>query len=174
MMPGIGLTEMILLVVVAIIVIGPKDLPLMMRKFGQFTGKMRALAFEFQQGMDELGRQAELEELRKEVADLKKHTGLDELQSDLEKDHAAISQDLNAAAQLPPPEDPAAFTAALSESANGHDAMNGATAEGVAAALPSAETFPESNPQDHFAANGSDDFKLDPDQPVPAKQEHPA
>ena len=56
MMPGVGFEEMILLVVVAIIVIGPKDLPLMMRKFGRFTGKMRAMAFEFKQGIDELGR----------------------------------------------------------------------------------------------------------------------
>jgi Tat protein translocase TatB subunit len=58
MMPGIGFAEMVLLVVVALVVIGPKDLPLMMRKFGRFTGKMRALAFEFKQGIDELGRQA--------------------------------------------------------------------------------------------------------------------
>jgi sec-independent protein translocase protein TatB len=93
MMPGIGFTEMILLVVVAIVVIGPKDLPLMMRKFGRFTGKMRAMAFEFQQGLDELGRQAELEELRKEVADLKKHTGLDELHKDLAETSNEIAQD---------------------------------------------------------------------------------
>ena len=68
MMPGVGFEEMVLLVVVAIIVIGPKDLPLMMRKFGRFTGKMRAMAFEFKQGIDELGRQAELEELQKQWA----------------------------------------------------------------------------------------------------------
>ena len=77
---------------VAIVVIGPKDLPLMMRKFGRFTGKMRAMAFEFQQGLDELGRQAELEELRKEVADLKKHTGLDELHKDLAETSNEIAQ----------------------------------------------------------------------------------
>jgi sec-independent protein translocase protein TatB len=93
MMPGIGFTEMILLVVVAIVVIGPKDLPLMMRKFGKFTGKMRAMAYEFQQGLDELGRQAELEELRKEVADLKRHTGLDELHKDMEETRLSIEQD---------------------------------------------------------------------------------
>src|ERR1700754_3999464 len=93
MMPGIGFTEKILLVVGAIGVIGPKDLPLMMRKFGKFTGKMRAMAFEFQQGLDELGRQAELEELRKEVADLKRHTGLDELHKDLADTSNEIAQD---------------------------------------------------------------------------------
>ena len=97
MMPGVGFEEMILLVVVAVIVIGPKDLPLMMRKFGRFTGKMRAMAFEFKQGIDELGRQAELDELRKEVANLKAHTGLDDIKKELEEDRAAIEKDVNAA-----------------------------------------------------------------------------
>lgn len=95
MMPGVGFEEMILLVIVAIVVIGPKDLPLMMRKFGRFTGKMRAMAFEFKQGIDELGRQAELEELRKEVADLKKATGLDELRKEMQAEAAGMQQDVN-------------------------------------------------------------------------------
>ena len=94
MMPGVGFEEMILLVLVAIVVIGPKDLPLMMRKFGRFTGKMRAMAFEFKQGIDELGRQAELEELRKEVADLKKATGIDEIRKDLAADKADFDRDV--------------------------------------------------------------------------------
>jgi sec-independent protein translocase protein TatB len=97
MMPGIGFAEMMMLVLVAIVVIGPKDLPLMMRKFGRFTGKMRALAFEFKQGIDELGRQAELEELRKEVADLKRHTGLDEIARDLEQDRINLERDVSSA-----------------------------------------------------------------------------
>ena len=94
MMPGVGFEEMILLVLVAIIVVGPKDLPLMMRKFGRFTGKMRAMAFEFKQGIDELGRQAELDELRKEVANLKAHPGLDDIKKELEEDRIAIEKDV--------------------------------------------------------------------------------
>jgi sec-independent protein translocase protein TatB len=97
MMPGVGFEEMILLVIVAIVVIGPKDLPLMMRKFGRFTGKMRAMAFEFKQGIDELGRQAELDELRKEVADLKKATGIDEIRRDLEQDKRDLERDVASA-----------------------------------------------------------------------------
>jgi len=106
MMPGVGFEEMILLVIVAIVVVGPKDLPLMMRKFGRFTGKMRAMAFEFKQGFDELGRQAELEELRKEVADLKKATGLDEIRRDLEQDKANLERDVASAMNDPPPPAP--------------------------------------------------------------------
>jgi sec-independent protein translocase protein TatB len=97
MMPGIGFAETILLVLVAVVVIGPKDLPLMMRKFGRFTGKMRALAFEFKQGFDELGRQAELEELRKEVEDLKKHTGMEDIQREFEQDRINLQKDVDSA-----------------------------------------------------------------------------
>ena len=103
MMPGIGFAEMVLLALVAVVVIGPKDLPLMARKFGRFTGKMRAMAFEFKQGFDELGRQAELEELRKEVADLKKHTGLEDLERDFNDDAHKMQSDMNAALNPPAP-----------------------------------------------------------------------
>ena len=114
MMPGVGFEEMILLVVVAIIVIGPKDLPLMMRKFGRFTGKMRAMAFEFKQGIDELGRQAELDELRKEVANLKASTGLDDLKREMEEDRAALERDVNEVmAPIPAPVHPALGAAAV-------------------------------------------------------------
>jgi sec-independent protein translocase protein TatB len=97
MMPGLGFTETILLVIVAIVVIGPKDLPLMMRKFGRFTGRMRALAFEFRQGFDELGRQAELDELRREVADLKQKSGLSDLERDMVNDAAGVQEDVSRA-----------------------------------------------------------------------------
>ncbi len=97
MMPGVGFAEMIILVLVSIVVIGPKDLPLMMRKFGRFTGKMRAMAFEFKQGIDELGRQAEFDELRKEVADLKKHTGMEDLQREFEQDQINMQKDVDSA-----------------------------------------------------------------------------
>jgi sec-independent protein translocase protein TatB len=58
---------------------------------------MRAMAFEFKQGFDELGRQAELEELRKEVADLKKHTGIEDLQKDFEQDQIDMQKDIDSA-----------------------------------------------------------------------------
>lgn len=95
MLPGVGLTEMILLVVLGLVVVGPKDLPLMMRKFGKFTGKVRSLAFEFRQSFDELGRQAELEELRKEVADLKKSTGLAELDKDMTEETRKMQREMS-------------------------------------------------------------------------------
>lgn len=132
MMPGFGFEEIFLLVVVAIIVIGPQDLPLMMRKFGRFTGKMRALAFEFQQGIDELGRQAELEELRKEVDELKKHTGLEDLKRDLDQAQADLETD---AANVMRPTDPAALPKPAGEGPAGEGAK-GERPEGEGEATP--------------------------------------
>jgi sec-independent protein translocase protein TatB len=131
MMPGIGFEEMILLALVAIVVIGPKDLPLMMRKFGRFTGKMRAMAFEFKQGFDELGRQAELEELRKEVANLKAHTGLDDIKREFEQESADVRSDVNTAMTHPAiaapatPAPAAAPYAGLSAEHPGYDSGEG-------------------------------------------------
>ena len=71
MNPGIGVPELLVLLVLALVVVGPKDLPLMVRRVGQFVGRMRGLARDFQRSFDELGREAELAELRKEVDALK-------------------------------------------------------------------------------------------------------
>ncbi len=67
MLPDIGAAELLLIAVVALIVVGPKDLPLLMRKVGQFLAKLRGMAAEFRASFDEMARQSELEELRREV-----------------------------------------------------------------------------------------------------------
>jgi sec-independent protein translocase protein TatB len=71
-MPGIGWAELLILAIIAIVVVGPRDLPGLMRQFGKWFGKARRLAAEFQASIDEMGREAELDELRKEVEKLKK------------------------------------------------------------------------------------------------------
>lgn len=67
MLPEAGAFELLLVAAVALIVVGPKDLPILFRKLGQFISKMRGLASEFRASFDELARQSELDELRKEV-----------------------------------------------------------------------------------------------------------
>lgn len=67
MLPEVGGVEVLVIAALALIIIGPKDLPVMLRRFGKFVGKMRAMAQEFRSSFDELARQSELEELRKEV-----------------------------------------------------------------------------------------------------------
>jgi len=59
--------EFLLAAVIALVVVGPKDLPILMRKLGQFVGRMRGMAAEFRASFDEMARQSELDELRKEV-----------------------------------------------------------------------------------------------------------
>jgi sec-independent protein translocase protein TatB len=66
-----GAAEMVLIGVLALIVVGPKDLPVLMRRVGQMMAKMRGLAAEFRASFDEMARQSELDELRKEVENLR-------------------------------------------------------------------------------------------------------
>ena len=67
MFPENRFMELLIIGALALIVIGPKDLPLLMRRLGQFMGRMRAMANEFRASFDELARQSELDELRREV-----------------------------------------------------------------------------------------------------------
>lgn len=69
MLPGIGWSELLVIAALAIIVVGPKELPFLMRKLGRFMGRARALAREFQDSFEDIAREAELEELRKKAAD---------------------------------------------------------------------------------------------------------
>lgn len=94
MIPQIGFPELLLVAVLAIIVVGPKDLPLLMRKFGRFVGKIKAMGAEFKDAFDEMGAQAELEELKKEMEELRKESGLDDLDTELTHDIAKLDTDL--------------------------------------------------------------------------------
>ena len=67
----IGWSELMALVVIAIVFVGPKDLPRMMRTAGQYVARVKAMAREFQNSFEDLARETELEELRKEVSDLR-------------------------------------------------------------------------------------------------------
>jgi sec-independent protein translocase protein TatB len=68
---GIGYTELFVIAVVAIIVIGPKDLPKVLRGFGRTMSKMRGMAREFQGHMDAAMREAGLDEVKKEVQSIR-------------------------------------------------------------------------------------------------------
>jgi sec-independent protein translocase protein TatB len=59
-------TELLLVIVVALVVIGPKDLPKAMRFVGKWVGKARGMARHFRSGLDTMMREAELEELEKQ------------------------------------------------------------------------------------------------------------
>ena len=65
----IGWTELMVIGVVALIVIGPKELPNALRTVGRYTGKARAMTRHLRSGFDEMMRQAELEEMEKQWAE---------------------------------------------------------------------------------------------------------
>ena len=63
----IGWTEMLVIAVVMIVVVGPKDLPKMLRTFGKTTAKMRSMAGDFQKQFNEALKEAELDDVKKSV-----------------------------------------------------------------------------------------------------------
>ncbi len=67
MFPEVGAAELVVIAAIALIVVGPKDLPVLMRKVGKFLAHMRGMAAEFRASFDEMARQSELDELRAEV-----------------------------------------------------------------------------------------------------------
>ena len=61
-------TELMLVALVALVVIGPKDLPRLMRTVGYWVGRARGVARHFRSGLDEMMRQAEIEEMEQRWA----------------------------------------------------------------------------------------------------------
>jgi sec-independent protein translocase protein TatB len=68
---GFGYTEMFVVAVVAIIVIGPKDLPRVLRGFGKTVAKMRGMAREFQGHLDSAMKEVGIDEVKKEFDNIK-------------------------------------------------------------------------------------------------------
>ena len=91
----ISWTEFLLIGIVALIVIGPKELPAVMRSLGQWTRKIRSLAADFQNQFHEAMREAEMADLKKQVddmaSDIKNYDPLKDVRADVE----AIGKDLD-------------------------------------------------------------------------------
>jgi len=91
----ISWSEFLLIGVVALIVIGPKELPTVMRTMGQWTRKVRSMAADFQNQFHEAMREAEMADLKKQVddiaQDIKNYDPLKDVRADVE----AIGKDLN-------------------------------------------------------------------------------
>ena len=72
---GIDSPELLVIAVVALVVIGPKELPGMLRSWGKWMAQMRGMASEFRGHVDEMVRQSELDEVKKQLTSAT--TGLD-------------------------------------------------------------------------------------------------
>ncbi len=94
-----GAEEIMVVAVVALIFVGPKDLPIVLRKVGQFTAKMRGLAAEFRASFDEMARQSELDELKREVEALRRGEYVKPVTQEIDSHFETLHRELGA----PPP-----------------------------------------------------------------------
>lgn len=96
----LGWSEILVIAIVMIVVVGPKDLPRVLRAFGRTTSKMRVMANDFRRQFDEAMREAELDDVKKIVEDVKKLDPTSEIKkhlSPLEKVGQDIRKDLDSA-----------------------------------------------------------------------------
>jgi sec-independent protein translocase protein TatB len=112
---GIDAPELLVIVIVAILVIGPKDLPLALRTAGRWIGKMRRVSAHFRTGLDTMIREAEMEELEKKWKEqneaVMKATPAAEMTPINSETMAPVAPEAppaSAEARVPPPETPAA------------------------------------------------------------------
>ena len=71
MIPQLGFAEVLVIAILALIVVGPKDLPKMMRAAGRFVARIKALGQEFKDAFSDIGADEEMAELRREIDELK-------------------------------------------------------------------------------------------------------
>jgi sec-independent protein translocase protein TatB len=102
----ISWTEFLLIGIVALIVIGPKELPAVMRTMGQWTRKIRSLAADFQNQFHEAMREAEMADLKKQVddmaQDIKQYDPLKDVRTDVEAIGKNLDADLNKSSDKTP------------------------------------------------------------------------
>jgi sec-independent protein translocase protein TatB len=127
----ISWTEFLLIGIVALVVIGPKELPGVMRTLGQYTRKIRGMAADFQNQFQEAMREAEMADLKKSVDDLahdiKSYDPLKSAREDVEN----IGKDLSKDFEKKP------LDLLKDTGAGGEGAAEKSTAEPVAAVEPS-------------------------------------
>lgn len=152
-MLDIGWAELMVIGVVALIVIGPKDLPDMFRQLGRFMAKIRSMGRDFQRAMDEAARQSGVTEVAKDLkgATSAKALGLDGLRTAADK-FEKWDPIKNAAKPTMPskfsptlPSTPVAMTApsTLTQASTMTNAGTAAVTEAVTEAVPAKTVGPE-------------------------------
>jgi sec-independent protein translocase protein TatB len=146
----IGWGELVLIGVVALIVIGPKELPGTLRTLGQWMGKLRRMASEFQGQFQEAMREAELADLKKQVDDMtsqaQSYANFDPV-SEVRKELESTQQEIESAiADKPPADSPGAAAGAEPTALPGP-----VTAETGVAVAPSTEAPVAAQPEPEAA-----------------------
>ena len=105
----IGWSELMILGIVALIVVGPKDLPILLRTIGRYTGMLKKQASEFRHQFDEAIREAELDQLKKDVTSFK-----DDMESAVRDSARSFNDEMDSAKrqlEIPELDDPDAHDA---------------------------------------------------------------
>ena len=145
----IGWGELLLIGIVALIVIGPKELPGALRSLGHWVTKIRRMAGDFQNQFQEAMREAELADLKKEVDDMTTQASqmahFDPLEG-VRKDVEAAQREIESAVNVPPLDEPPANEAPVTLTSSYGEATPAAGSEShpvtAEAAAPSAEPAP--------------------------------
>jgi sec-independent protein translocase protein TatB len=97
-------SHILIVLIVALVVIGPKDLPRFMHMAGRWMGKARSMADQFRTSFEEMSRQTELDELRKEINALRETRPASEMMTS----HAILPSDMTSepVGELPAPVTP--------------------------------------------------------------------
>ena len=142
----VGWSELLVIAVVMIVVVGPKDLPNMLRTFGRTAAKLRAMAGDFQKQFNEALKEAELDDVKSSIDSLRGLNPMNEVRKQLnpfEQAAADVRAGVDTMMKPKPAADPAAPAAETPQAAE--PLKNGATdMPGVNAteATPAAPIFP--------------------------------
>ncbi|RWB56190.1 Sec-independent protein translocase protein TatB [Mesorhizobium sp.] len=141
----VGWSELLVIAVVMIVVVGPKDLPNMLRTFGRTAAKLRAMAADFQKQFNDALKEAELDDVKSSVDSLRSLNPMTEIRKQLNPFEQAAA-DVRAGVDTMMKPKPAADVAAPDASPQAAEPLkNGATempgASGTEAA-PAAPIFP--------------------------------
>ena len=180
-MLDVGWTELLLIGVVALIVIGPKDLPVMFHSLGRITARARGMAREFSSAMEDAAKASGIHEATREISDLKKMAsprglGLDALTRAADKfekwDPLEPVRDATSAVPDPAAPPPAASAATTSTATTSTSA---ASASAAASVSPATSASPAAgSPRPASPAPGSTVSGLGLGLPDPAPDAPPA
>ncbi|MEP9371650.1 Sec-independent protein translocase protein TatB [Mesorhizobium sp. KR1-2] len=137
----IGWSELLVIAIVMIVVVGPKDLPRMLRTFGKTTAKLRAMAGDFQRQFNEALKEAELDDVKRSIDDLRSLNPTEQIKKQLnpfEQAAADVRAGIDAIKPAPSPAPaPASDAAQPAEPLKGGaTAMPGASGGEAVAASP--------------------------------------
>ncbi len=140
-MLDIGFPELAIVAVVVLIVIGPKELPTVLRGLGRWAGKARAMVREFQGSIDDMIRETELDEVKKKVESVASHDVGKEIENTIDPS-GEMARELS----MPPPESEAGPEPVDEPALSDTSETDSSPATPGAESAPSAEPEPDASP----------------------------